>query len=125
MKYKKFMEQQEARKALVHIGGLIKRCESKKERAALMREYSAAAKVLGIDVAAERRKFCREQRSRRKLAALTLTKEKRQEVLDAIHNGGTVDDICEACGVSQDDVVGVYELNQKTHTYRTLNRETV
>lgn len=119
-------EQAQARKMLVRISARLEHCETKKERAALRREFRAAAKVAGIDLPAERRKYRVEYKARCKAAALALPKEKRQEVLDAIRRGGnSVQGICDACGVSLDAFFGVFDLNSKVHTYRTLNEETV
>ncbi len=58
-----------------------------------------------------------------KVKALTLPRETRQNCLDMIHSGITIGGTAFRCGISDDAVVGVINLNLKTITI--LNKVTV
>lgn len=57
--------------------------------------------------------------------AKALPKEKRQEVLDAYHQGGVMKEMAQSCGVTIDEFWGVILLNTKVITYKLIRKETV
>lgn len=68
----------------------------------------------------------REAEARMKSDAKALPKELRQKCLDTYREGGrSLDEMATLCGVTVQQMVGVFLINIKRVTYTTLNTETV
>lgn len=95
---------------------------SDKERASRLRREAAqkereARKVLGARP--NPRKVCRD-------AAMKLTRERRQEVLDALKAGGaTVGETRERFGLSQEELSGIIEMNMVKTVIHTWRKESL
>ena len=59
-----------------------------------------------------------------KVEALVLTKEKRQEFLDLIHQGKKLGEAQDACGISFNAANGVMVMNIKEHGWMSLQTKT-
>ncbi|MDR2055639.1 MAG: hypothetical protein LBQ10_07215 [Desulfovibrio sp.] len=60
-----------------------------------------------------------------KTQAKTLPLETRQAMLDALHAGRTIGEVCKAFDVSFESVCGLIDMNIQQTTFRSLRRETL
>jgi hypothetical protein len=93
------------------------------ERKKIMKTIRHCAKVLGINLEAQRRKFLAELKRKRKVAARKLTREMRQQILDLVHAQKSMEEITAATGVSASEVMGTVNLN--IITTRSLRTESI
>lgn len=57
--------------------------------------------------------------------AKKLSKEKRQEFLDAIWSGVTLGEASKKAGITFDEANGIMHMNINSHSYHSLNKEAV
>ncbi|MFH0935180.1 MAG: hypothetical protein V1879_08245 [Pseudomonadota bacterium] len=76
-----------------------------------------------VEIALHKRLRARTYKGNLKIIAMALPKEKRQECLDLLRTGLRLDEVGKACGISVDEVMGVFLINIKT--IKTLNRVTI
>ena len=61
-----------------------------------------------------------------KKAALSLSREKRQEVLDMMRKGRlSIGEAAKRCEITTQEVLGIMDLNIVKHTFYTVNKESV
>lgn len=93
------------------------------ERKKIMKTIRACARVLGINLEAQRRQYLAELKRNRKAAARKLTREKRQQILDLVLEQKPYDEIVAATETSRDAVIGTVDLN--IVTTRSLRTESL